>query len=101
MDDFLRVDMLTAIDPQSNAGVIIIIDKQQAEFEGDLGALNWGEATGRILITGIKTARESLMVGCVYIPPTARDRVPFEKALADIAHECLSGRQRYNILCGD
>lgn len=100
-DDFPRVDILSALDPQGRAGVMIIIDKEQARFDGDLRALDWGLATGRILMSGIKTAREFFTVGCVYMPPAARERISFGRTLTEIARRCLNGRARCDFACGD
>ena len=38
----------------------------------------------------IKTARETFTVGCVYMPPTARERISFGRELAEIAQKNLS-----------
>ena len=61
---------------------MIIIERKQAQFEGDLRALDWGSVTERILMSSIKTARESFTTRCVY---TARERISFDRELAEIA----------------
>ena len=80
---------------------MIIIDRKQAQFEGDLRALDWGSITERILISSIKTARESFTMRYVYIPSTARERISFDRELAEIARQSLNGRLRYDFVCGN
>ena len=101
MDDFPRVDIISSIDPLGHAGVMLIIDREYTEFKGDLGDLDWGEAIGRILMSGIKIARESFTVECIYMSAVARERLSFGKVLANRAHGCLSERPKCDILCGD
>lgn len=100
-EDFPRVDLLIALNLEGRAGVMIIIDKKQAQFDGDLESLDWETVIGRVLMSGIKTARESFIVGCVYMPSTIRERVSFGRELTEIASRRLSGRSRCDFICGD
>ena len=72
-DDFPQVDILATLDPEGRAGVMIITNNSQAKLEGDLGALDWGPATGRMLISKIKTARDFHCRVCLHAPYGSRE----------------------------
>lgn len=104
-DDFPDLGILAACGPEARGGVMILIDKQRAEFkqgpEG-LKAMNqWNEVEGRVLMATIKTDREEFVVGCVYAPPRRNGRVIFARDLLDALAAREDPLPPCDFLCGD
>ena len=100
-EHYRNLVVVAACGPDIQHGVMILIDKTQAQFDGDTEAMNhWEAATGRILVARIKTERESFVVGCVYAPPTRAQRSVWGRACLEAARRNVNERLR-DFLGGD
>lgn len=75
-DDFPSIKNLAACEENGTAGLMILIDSAQAEFDGDIEEMNnWGLVIGRVLVITVKINRETFTMRCVYAPSIERERI--------------------------